>query len=248
MKTGLFIAGSPRSGTTILYRHMQCIERCVALPSHAQQAPFSFQDKLFAVIEKYSGFALPKNIKTRKSPFWDRVRMDMTIAEFHTLLKEFLGSFYSDEKIFVNKRIDNMNILPFLSHQFENTILIHMIRKPEDVVLSIVKKRENKNAHRDIWWGVVPQGLPAITHDYLLDCINQYRYSNILIEKYQNLFSKYIVVHYEEYCSNPEKAIKNIMSQAGLNENNIPPPPEPINFKTYKALENIRARIKESMR
>ena len=226
----IVVAGAPRSGTTILARHIA--EREDVFRLHAVRG----------VRKRVRKYLVRCGLANAAGPFWANMRLDMTRTEFHELLERHATPVYETDRACLIKRIAAVNYLPFLANQFTLPVLVHLVRDPYDNVSSILSRREKVHGSRQSWWGVTPQGMPEKTGDPVRDCALQYRCTHELIRQSRGLYARYIPVSYEAYCNDPRRVIHNITQAAELS-GEVPLPPEEIRFRGGAVSEDVRATV-----
>jgi|AntRauTorckE6833_2_1112554.scaffolds.fasta_scaffold18999_3 hypothetical protein len=230
MEKAIFVVGAPRSGTTIFSKHLKGISGAVYLKK---------QNRILRKMNKL----LYKFGLMKQSDFLDRkIKLDMTQQEFHNILRKNVVPHYDASGIFVNKRIANINLLPFLANQFARPTLVHIIRDPYNNVVSLLNRRKKVKGNIDKWWGVTPQGMPKKTGDAITDCAMQYKYTHLLIQQSQHLFINYITISYKEYCNNPQQTMNSILKKVSLNTD-LPVASELITYRENSISSEVRNRI-----
>jgi hypothetical protein len=227
LKNAIIIVGAPRSGTTIISEHVKLISQAVY---------FKKPNPIFRRVKK---LFIKLGLKNKKDFLQKNISLDMTQEEFHNFLCKNVAPQYDPAGIFVEKRIANINLLPFLANQFIRPALIHIVRDPYNNVVSLLNQRKKEHGTVDGWWGVTPQGMPKKTGSPTVDCAMQYKYTHLLIQQSQDLFSNYTTINYKEYCADPQKTISTILDSLNLNKE-VPEAPEPITFRENTVSSHVR--------
>lgn len=122
----------------------------------------------------------------------------------------------SSDRVFINKRIENVNQLDLLAQTFPEAALIHVKRNPLDTVKSILTRRQVELGSVDKRWGVFTEDMPEKNEDPIVDSAFQYRKIYELIERKKHLFAECLSVTYEDFCSNPEKELDRLLTRLSL--------------------------------
>lgn len=224
----IFVLGAPRSGTTIISRHIRSAEGC-----------FGFRSKA------------GKKEKDRGEPFkmgnggsaWDEALRSGN----RQAAREMVATTARDcnrAHVFVNKKISNVNHMQSICGIFPEALAVYVIRHPYDVVQSILSQRIRKLKSADARWGVFAPETPAQDPDPVVDCALQLRYLVEKIERDVVNFSRCCIVPYEAYCRNPEQTLEEIWHHYDLKS---VPPPENIAFKSYEKDRESLAKIQRAL-
>ena len=185
----LFILGMPRSGTSLIEQILSS-HRKVCGGGELPYIP-ELAEKIKS--ETAAHIHYPECIR-----FLDKVQADSLANEYLSLLKKHC----KDSEYITDKLPHNFIYVGFIRMLFENSKIIHCIRNPLDVCLSIYFHNFNQNHPYS-------DNLRNLGHYY-----NQYRK---LVEFWHELFPGFIVdVSYEDLLKDTEPNVRKLLEKTGL--------------------------------
>ncbi len=232
----IFIVGSGRSGTTILY-HMLC--------GHSQLSWFSNYNERWPGAPLVSAFSRLYRFPALRSwrgqgvpgpseayAVWDRARpvidspCDPPLTEAHVTPAEkervraavAAAQFYHNKTRFVNKNTRHTRRMRYLHRIFPDALFIHVLRDPRAAVASLLKvdwwpelRVWSENQVTPVEW--VRQGLdPAVLAARLWIA----EVEGVLAAKEILPAAQYHEVRYEAFVQNPESVLQEVVKFCGL--------------------------------
>jgi len=218
----IFILGSARSGTSILYQ---------LLSSHPDLCWFSNITNLnpehsrLAALNRFTNIPIMKSfiypsegeriytycgfLDDRKTTF--NTMATTTSDKFNEILRRHLEA--SGKPRFINKRTANTQRLDCLIHMFPDAYFIHIIRDGRAVVNSLL--RVNWWENTPLWWrsnltpslwqqnGNAPEKLCALHWKRNIEEIRHFK---------SQLSRRYVEIRYENFVHDPRETIQNLMN------------------------------------
>jgi hypothetical protein len=220
----IFIVGVPRSGTTVITKHLcqfnnvSYIPRSYRLLEKLDIHQSSFLGKLIANLSnKYRNLKLRLHEHDGGNLVWNKFYSVNNKFEQKKFIDRISFNPTNNTKcIFINKRIANVNFLNELSSVFKDSTLIHIKRDPIDTIISILNRRKKLFGTMEKRWGVFPDNMPEKNNNPIIDCTLQYMKIYELIEESKFLFKNYTEINYSEFCSNPDKILTSIAQEINL--------------------------------
>jgi hypothetical protein len=218
----IFIVGMPRSGTTILYEKLARHPDLACLTTSSRKFPRS------VALSKLWGMARRNARPTEAPHVWrraTRVEDDSLSADDAT---PALRAYYTDVVVaqlriagkprFLSKYPRNGLRMGFFSAIFPDCLFIHIIRDGRAVVRSILEKRETHGG-MNAYWGIRPPGWRSLLGlDPVEAVAAQYTGSVDLMRRHGAGMGprRYMEMRYEDFCSNPVKALADIAGFCSL--------------------------------
>lgn len=224
----VFIVGTPRSGTTIVYLHL------------VNRFHFSYFSNLS---KKFSMFAIPSALVGRTffryAPTQEN-RFGVTGGAmgpsdgwriFHRWfprngtqeegksrgLHELKNIVRMHEVIFdapfINKNNANSVRIHALAELFPDALFVHVHRRPLDTVLSLLDARRKQNIGVNEWWGPAPSELLDCRFDTEESQVVQQviGLERIIADSFSDLSdSRRISISYEDFCRDPGSLCKRV--------------------------------------
>lgn len=235
IKRPIFILGSGRSGTTLLY-NLLCGHPDVfwfssltnAFPAVPQLALFhrlsAFgRNPRMGVHDQHSHRLLYPSegdaiyhrcgfVDTKRSHI-DNVSDTMRQCFFHTVRWHQI---MTGKKRFINKQTANTQRIAPLVDMFPDAYWIHIIRDPKAVVSSLLHVSWWPSV--SIWWlGQTPKQWEASGKDPVVLCAEHWKHNVTEIISHKTLFGRrYIEVYYEELIRNPQKIMARVLRFCNL--------------------------------
>ncbi|MCI5121319.1 MAG: sulfotransferase [Candidatus Electrothrix sp. AUS4] len=202
----IFIVGSPRSGTTLLY-HM--------LSSSGGFANYRAETHLFNLIAPYFGNLKNVNNKQKLLLFWTQSHffqrsnldpkkfikdIDMNCLNYGDFLSLFMDSIAANQNVSRWAECTPTHLLYMnkIKKEIPNAKFIHIIRDGRDVALSLSK----------LQWG---NSMPLLINNRLISCALSWRY---LINKGKKngkyLGNNYIEINFETLVTKPKQVLKKL--------------------------------------
>lgn len=238
VRAPIFIIGSGRSGTTLIYD---------LLATHGDVAWFSNWTKRyprFPELALLSRLAAPLDIPvlTRRK-FWPAPTMEANnvhkycgfyqqiweqqraitaddvpesaSARFVTIIEKHLQ--YQGKKRFLHKNVNNSMRIPYLQSVFPDAKFIHVVRDGRAVALSLLNVAFWQNI--DLWWtDASPQSWAAEGRDPLLLCgLNWQREVEEILAAAQHLTAdQYFCIRYEDFVADPLLWLREMVAFSDL--------------------------------
>ena len=191
----IFIVGSPRSGTTLLERVLSCHSAVVA----GGELPFIAAIRVLAE-RLLPGGKFPENL--RLACFGDYRHVASLFRDYYFAKAEERGLLRAGRGYFTDKMPFNECYLPLIRMAFPKAPIIHLVRHPLDVVVSMFANKLNHGFY-------CAYSLEGIVHHLL--AVHE------LHEHYRRqMTSGEIVVQYERLVSDPEAQTRRLLAAAGL--------------------------------
>lgn len=233
----VFIIGSPRSGTTLLYQIL------------LQRYHFAYFSNFMAKFYKIPVFAFWFSnviLNSKKHPvdfesfygqtatlmgpheagrFWyrwfpqgDHIYVPpgtTSESKLQELRQEILAmSAIAKAPVLVKNTYNSMRIAPIIE-AFPESCFIVLNRDPLDTAQSILKGRIKFTGHKEQWWALPPKEIDKIRdHPYWEQVVEQvyYVYEQIAHDKARFGIERFYDVEYEKLCKETHDTLKNIAS------------------------------------
>ena len=191
----IFIVGSPRSGTTLLERVLSCHSAV----TEGGELPFV---QGFRVVSErlLSGGEFPENL--RLASFGEHRHVASLLRDYYLAKAEERGLLQAAEGYFTDKMPFNECYLPLIRMAFPESPVIHLVRHPLDIVVSMFANKLNHGFYCAYSVGDIAHHLLAV-HE--------------LHEHYrQQMTTAEVVVQYERLVSDPEPQTRRLLEALGL--------------------------------
>jgi len=195
MPQPIFIVGSPRSGTTLLERVLSCHSGVI----DGGELPFV---QGFRVLSErlLPGGKFPENLHLAR--FGDHRHVASLLRDYYFAKAEERGLLQTTAEYFTDKMPFNECYLPLIRMAFPESPIIHLVRHPLDIVVSMFANKLNHGFY-------CAYSLEDIVHHLLaVHALHQhYR---------RQMTTAEIVVQYERLVSSPEPETRRLLEAAGL--------------------------------
>lgn len=219
----VFIVGVPRSGTTLVANRLTSLENSCYLPKSLRVLEriglgscFDTAKYMASLSKKLSYIGAGWDKHDGGGQFWSVFESIEDRENRRTMLFSAAYPDTSTNRVFINKRIANVNQLDLLAQTFPEAILMHVKRNPLDTIQSILNRREKLMGSMSKRWGVFVEDMPKQNQDPIVDCALQYRKIYELIENKKTIFSNFLSVQYEEFCADPKKELNSLSTLLGV--------------------------------
>lgn len=261
MHPAIFVFGAPRSGTTIISRHLRVTRGTFGFTQPIKKEK-KFGSKSSKIITDMSRriFSSRRDLSihdrvdigdlhyiSRKFSNGDRLWDEMLDRKDYAGIARIISSAANespDAKVFVNKKISNALRMEEISQLFDRSVALCIIRDPYDVVMSIVEQRIKKLGDPSERWGVFVKDAPEKSSDPYADASIQCKGIIQVLQRNLIYFSSSFILGYKSYCCDPIGSLDPVVTPFGLKLANAP---EEIYFKSYSIDPNIEWRIKHVM-
>lgn len=205
-KDSVFVLGCPRSGTTILTRQL----------THSRDAYFFTKEDVYRrlrpgrfLLESLrrklglaSDLAGDKEHYGAEEYWYWKVRDGRRVRRLDAAMRG---------RVFVNKRIDNIQILGSIREQFPRALFIQIVRDPRYVVASLLSKKRRALEKGAIF---VPNRLRMEAGQLPELACEAWNYYNHEIERH--LRKDDLVVRYEDYVREPSQFHRRVEEAVGI--------------------------------
>jgi hypothetical protein len=196
------ICCSGSSGSTLLShiinRHSQvfCGEELGMFSKNIFYENFNYlQEKLF-LISRYGISSNPyfsdktilRNLKyfgLEKDVIWNMLKNSASFYDFSKRMKKIILE-NTGKKFWAEKTPENIYTIKYFINEFQNSKIVHIVRDPRDVVLSLMKRGFSLEEAGDIWLSSVSSIQPFVDN--------------------KNIYE----IRYEDLVLNPEREIKKL--------------------------------------
>ncbi len=191
----IFIVGSPRSGTTLLERMLGCHSAIV----DGGELPFVAGLRVLSE-GLLPGGKFPENL--RLACFGDHRYVASLFRDYYFAKAEERGLLRTPAGYFTDKMPFNECYLPLIRMAFPEAPIVHLVRHPLDIVVSMFANKLNHGFY-------CAYSVEDIVHHLLAvhDLHEHYR---------RQMTTGEIVVQYEHLVSQPEAEIRRLLETAGL--------------------------------
>ena len=191
----IFIVGSPRSGTTLLERVLSCHSAVIA----GGELPFIPGIRVLAE-QLLPGGKFPENL--RLACFGDHRHVASLFRDYYFAKAEERGLLRASGGFFTDKMPFNECYLPLIRMAFPEAPVIHLVRHPLDIVVSMFANKLNHGFY-------CAYSVEDIVHHLL--AVHE------LHEHYRRqMTTGEIVVQYERLVGDPEAETRHLLQAAGL--------------------------------
>ena len=249
----IFIIGSPRSGTGILYRTMARHPELAWISNITKKVPASLlATRMIMLFRDDHRPTEANNVWAKYARGQDESlgQHDVTPAArryLHRVVHNNLKIF--NKPRFLSKCPGNSVRMEFLYEVFPNAIFIHIIRDGRAVAYSIMRARQK---HSDQYWSTKPPGWRDLLHRPMLDaCALQWK---MIVENAlnsaQNLpRGQYLEVKYEDFVERPAATLKFVGKRCGLDWNEDLPADSTMGLenRNFKWQENLSPAEKDTL-
>ena len=230
----IFIIGSPRSGTTLLYqffiRYLSVgyFSNFMSNIFHAPLLAYKIQRRFLKKsidFKSYHGRTKGLSGPSEAGLFWYRwfPRGRYVYSDGNTLTQKAvkeLRNVIHHLTIIINKPIVFKNTynsmrIKALAEIFPNACFIICRRDPLDVAQSLLLSRQSALDCKDQWWSVPPQEIDEIEkHHYCDQVVEQVYFIERQIEqdRFESGGGHFFVVDYQRLCTNPAKVLTEVVS------------------------------------
>lgn len=219
----VFLLGVPRSGTTLITNHLTHFDNTCFLPRSLrllEKIGLGCWCGLAKLMARFSGCFPSLGLRWHQHDggeiFWKRFEATQGPEKRRKLLEKAVYPDASNSRVFINKRIANVNLLDILIKTFPEATLLHIKRNPLDTVQSILSRRKKNFGTMNKRWGVFVPDMPEQYSDPVIDCSIQYMKIYEKIEDYMSFFSASQTVAYEDYCEHPGMSLESLSQKIGL--------------------------------
>ena len=264
----LFIIGSIRSGTTIIYQYLTSYYNFAFFPNMARKYPK--HPILAALYVKY----FEKLIPTFESDYGD-INGNASPSDGWEIFHRWFSYYYNPYKTklnklkklkriiwsleelykapFINKNNSNSLRIIELSYLFEKTLFINVKRNIYDTIFSVQKGRAKKNIKKNEFWGVAPEKeLIKMNFESTLSMdVYQYLFVNEYVKQVLANYldhNNYIDIEYNTFANNLELINEWIEKTYHLNEVTIKPRNLKINYNEYINFHSYSNEIDDNLK
>jgi hypothetical protein len=224
----VFIVGSPRSGTTLLFNVLSQSEELWSLYTESTiwNKYAGPQHKRWETMELRASDATEETVNKIKSEFCQRVINHETENKHDRFIR------------MVEKTPDNCFRIDFIRKMFPDAYFIYIKRDGRNTISSMIEAWRyykkypvplsvnidlQNGSTTDKWWGSLPTGWQSYSKSKVIDvCLFQWKEANsIALESLKDIpSSRMVPVRYEDLTKNGEVVIQQICKKIGITYSN----------------------------